>query len=448
MLFLTIGLMAQEKEINAALSAFEGKNNAQAKAELEKVGDQINPKTLSPELKAKYYYVAGEVALQSGNTIEAAKHFGELAKYETGTLYSIKNKGTKVTEYYATQKEAENAAASGDFSKPKAENLTPKYLSNVDKKLRTQAENVLKQANTAYQANNNEVAGDKFLEASYLIKALGGDYGLFKYNAALSYHKGQNYTKAFEAYKELINDGYTGEKTTYVGIDKEGKQVPLSSKEDAENQKKLTLITSYKEEKSPSIEKEIYLNALKSLSAAKKNDQIVDKISKKYPNDSEIQTVIGNIYHNSGDKDQFLAKLIENTKIDPKNPVNYFNIGTIYMDQNKDQEAIQFFEKAIEVDPTYKNAYNNLALVKVKPEKEYIEIINSNLGSSSKEEQTYKEYTQKRKDLYLAIIPLLEKAFELDKTDYNAAKTLRQAYQAAEMFEKEDQMRAIEKQLQ
>src|SRR5690606_2320575 len=161
-----------------------------------------------------------------------------------------------------------------------------------------------------------------------------------------------------------------------------------------------------------------------------------------------IQTVIGNIYHNSGNNEMFLTKLLENIKIDPKNPVNYFNIGTIYMEQDKDQEAIQYFEKAIEVDPTYKNAYNNLALVKIKPEKAYVEIINSNLGSSPKEKQTYKEYTQKRKDLYMSIIPLLEKAYQLDPKDLNAAKTLRQAYQAAEMFEKEDEMRAIEKKLQ
>ena len=150
----------------------------------------------------------------------------------------------------------------------------------------------------------------------------------------------------------------------------------------------------------------------------------------------------------TGNTEQFLNSLLENIKNNPNDASNYYNVGTVYMEKNEDAKAIEYFEKAIQKDPKYKNAYNNLALVKVKKEKEYVDIINANLGNSSKEKQNYKEYTEKRKNLYIEIIPLLEKAFELDRTDYNAAKTLRQAYQAAEMFDKEDELRAIEKQLQ
>src|SRR5690606_21815963 len=164
-----------------------------------------------------------------------------------------------------------------------------------------------------------------------------------------------------------------------------GQEVSFNSKADADTQAKLGLVTGVKEVKTPSMEKELYSNALKALSSLKKNDEIVEKITKKYPQDSEIQTLAGNIYHNSGNDEQFLAKLIENTKLEPNNPVNYFNIGVIYMEQNKDAEAIQYFEKAIQVDPNYKNAYTNIALIKIKPEKEYVEIINSNLGTSTKE---------------------------------------------------------------
>src|SRR5690606_6026110 len=130
------------------------------------------------------------------------------------------------------------------------------------------------------------------------------------------------------------------------------------------------------------------------------------------------------------------------------NAANHYNIGVLQMNAGNDADAIQSFEKTIQLDPNFKNAYTNLALVKIKPEVEYVEIINSNLGNTSKEKQTYKEYTQKRKDLYKEVIPYLEKAFELDRTDYDTAKTLRQAYQAAEMFDKEDEMRAIERSLQ
>lgn len=442
-------LFAQEKEIDAALSAYESKNIAGAKSELAKVSAQIDSNTISPESKAKYYYVSGQVALQGGNTMEAAKQFGELAKYENGSMYSIKNKSTKQTEYYATNAEAEAAAAKGDYAKVKEEKLSPKYLMDVEENLRSLAQRTIEEANAAYSSGDNEKAGSKFLETSYLIKALGGDYGLFKYNGALSYHRADNYTKAFEIYKELIQDGYTGESVSYVAKDKaSGEEVTYKSKSDADMQAKLGLVTGVREVKSPSIEKEIAANALKALGGAKKYDEVVEKIASKYPNDTEIQTLVGNIYHFAGNDDQFLSKLIENTKLDPKNPTNYFNIGVIYMNQNKDAEAIQYFEKAIVADPKYKSAYTNIALTKIKPEREYVEIINANLGNTAKERQTYKEYTQKRKDLYMEVIPYLEKAFDLDKTDYEAAKALRQAYQNVDMFDKEDKMRAIEKSLE
>lgn len=439
---------AQEKEIDAALKAYESKNNTTAKAELSKVSGQIKSNTISPESLAKYYYVSGQIALSEGNTVEAAKQFGELAKYETGYMFSVKNKSTKTTEYYATQAEADKAAASGDYSKPKQENLSATYLPQIQQSLTAMAEKSIKAANDAYKANKDDEAGDKFLEASYLVKALSGDAQIFKYNAALSYHRGEKYDEAFNVYKELINEGYTGASSSWVAKDKEsGNEVSFNSKADADTQAKLGLVTGVKEVKTPSVEKEIYSNALKALSGAGKYDEIVEKITAKYPKDNDIQTIAGNVYYKSGNSDKFLNKLIENTKLNPNDPENYFNIGVMYMELGKDAEAIQYFEKTTQVDPKFKNAYTNIALVKVKPEKEYVEIINANLGNSATEKKLYQENTKKRKELYISIIPYLEKAFELDKTNLEAATTLRKAYQAGEMFDKEDQMRAIEKSL-
>lgn len=447
--FMMSAVFAQEKEIDAALKAYESKNNSAAKSELNKVSGQLTSNTISPESKAKYYYVAGQIALSEGNTVEAAKQFGELAKYENGVMFSAKNKSTKQTEYFATQADADAAAAKGDYSKPKQENLTANYLPQIQSSLTSMAEKTLGEANAAYKADKNEEAGDKFLEASYLVKALGGQSQIFKYNAALSYHRGEKFDKAVGAYKELINEGYTGETSSWVGKDKaSGDEVSFNSKADADTQAKLGLVTGIKEVKTPSVEKELYANTLKALSGTGKYDEIVEKITAKYPSESEIQTLAGNIYHKSGNADKFLSKLIENTKISPNDPVNYFNIGVMYMEQGKDAEAIQYFEKAIQVDPKFKNAYTNLVLVKIKPEKEYVEVINANLGTSAKEKQAYQEYTKKRKDLYVEVVPYLEKAFEIDKTNLEAATMLRKAYQAAEMFDQEDQMRAIEKSLQ
>lgn len=448
-LLLVSGVFAQEKEIDAACAAIEANNFTVAKSELSKVSSQIDSNTVSPQLKAKFYFASGQVAMNSGNSIEAAKMFGNLGKFENGTMYSVKNKASKQTEYYETKEDAETAIAKGDYSKIKEEVLSPKYMLLVQDKLKSKAESILTEAQSLVSSKQDAKAGDKFLEASYLVTALGGDADIFKYNAALSYHKGQAYQKAFDVYKELIGEGYTGETTTWVAMEKSsGKEVSFESKADADTQAKLGLVSAASEVKTPSVERDLYTYTLMALNGLKKYDPIVEKITDKYPKDSEIQNLAGNIYYETGMEDEFINKLTDRTKIEPNNANTYYNLGVLLMKKGNDDQAVQNFEKAIQLDPSYKNAYTNLALIKIKPEKEYVEIINSNLGKSAKEKQTYQEYTKKRKDLYSVVIPLLEKAFQLDKTDYDAAKTLRQAYSAAEMFDKEDEMRKIEKSLQ
>jgi len=439
-------LFGQEKEIDLGFEAIEANNVTQAKEGIE--GIDINSVMLSPESKAKYCYTAGRIAMSEGRSIEAAKMFSTLRKYENGVVYAIKNKDSKDTEYYETRAEADEAYEKGNYNKPKELNLKPNLITKVEPLIRSKAETLLNQANSASQSNQSKQAGEKFLEASYLVDALGGDSDLFKYNAALSFHKANEFQQAFDIYNELIRQGYTGENTQWVGIDKEtGEQKIFKTQDEANLQKNLGLVTDVKMVKSGSIEKAMFGYALNALSNLKKYDTVVETISAKYPDDSEIQNLVGNVYYFSGKEDMFMSKLEQQIKDNPGNAVNFFNLGVLNMDKGNDAKAKEYFENAIQIDPAYKNAYTNLALLIIRPEKEYVEIINNNLGSSTKEKSVYKEYTDKRKALYNEAIPYLEKAFELDKNDYESAKALRQAYQAAEMFDKEDEMRAIENSL-
>ena len=448
-LLLLSGVFAQEKEIDNALSAYQANNLMGAQAELDKVANQIVSNTISPKSKATYYYLVGQLALVNGKSIEAAKHFNEMKKYETGTVYSIRNRDTKETEYFFTQQEAEAQSAKGNYTKVKSENLRPNYLDSIQAELLKRAEGTLTQASNAAQSGNDVTAGEKFLEASYLVEAIGSDGGLFKYNAALSYHKANKPREAFDIYKELIDENYTGESTTWnATVVETGQTVTFNTRAEAKTQETLGIVTNIQEVKTPSIEKNLYTYALDALAALKEYDDVVEKISAKYPNDAEIQTLIGNVYHFSGQQDMFLNKLKESARLDPKNPTNYFNIGVVYMEMEQDNQALEYFEKAIDADPNYKSAYTNIALIKVKADKDYIEKINSNLGSSAKEREVYKEYTEKRKNMYKEVVPYLEKAFNLDKTNLEYARMLRQAYAAAGMTADEERMIQIENSLQ
>lgn len=447
-LCLTNGLFAQEKEVNNALKAFDSNDITLVKSELASVQNQMNTNTIAPEVKAKYYYLAGSIALKDGKSIEAAQLFSEMAKYENGTIYSIRNKSSKETEYYFSKDEAERIAASGNYNKVKEQTLQQVYSPLVREDLLKRGESVLRQAQALIRDGKDVEAAEKLLEVSYLSRFIGGDADLFKYNAAISFHKGGDYQRAIDIYKEMIQDGYTGVTSSWVGTDKDsGIELSFTSREDAEAQRKAGSITTYKEVKSPSVEKDLHAFTLNALVLQKSYDPIVETILDKYPNDNEIFEAASSVYLISGKEDLLLEKLTERIKIDPRNEVNFFNMGVLYKNKNEDDKAIQAFEKAIQINPKYKDAYINIAFIKLKPEAEYVEIINANLGISNKEKQTYREYSNKRKALYLEAIPYFEQAFNTDKTNYETAKLLRQAYQAAEMYEKEDQMRAIENSL-
>lgn len=446
--FLGLGLFAQEKEIDDAVTALQFNNYAEAKAKLAEVQDVMKTHTLSPELMAKYCYAAGMTALGDDRPLDAAQYLSQIAEYETGSMYSIRNKDNKETEYYKTREAAERVAAGGNYTKPKEISLKENYLPEVEEKLNQRAKMLVNRADGALKNNQPLQAADILMEISYLVKPMGGDSDMFRYNAALNYHKGENFQKAFDLYKELIEEGYTGEDTQWIGTGPEGEELTFESVEAAQLQKNLGVIKSFKEVKTPAVEADLYKYTLFALNDLKKFDPVVDKIEAKYPQDSEMLALIGSIYHNSGNDEIFLEKLQKSLATNPNDATSLYNIGVILMNQDKDAEALTYFENAIKAKPDYKNAYTNAALCIVKPEKAYIEIINANLGSSPAEKKLYKENMEKRKALYIQAVPYLKKAFELDPENYDAAKNLRQAYQNAEMYDDEDRMRAIEKSLQ
>lgn len=447
-LLIISGVNAQEKEINNAIKAFNSNDISLVASELGSVHNQMNSNTIEPELKAKYYYLTGSLALRDDKVSDAIQLFGEMKKYEAGNIYSIRNKDTRKTEYYFSKTEAEEIASSGNYNRMKEESLTETYTPLVREELVKKGERVLRQAQTLIGEGKDVEAAEKLLEVSRITHFLDGDFNLFKYNAAISFHKGEDYKKALEIYKELIQDGYTGITTSWVGPEKEtGEERTFKSKEEAEIQRKAGIITTYKEVKSPSVERDLYLFTLNALGLLKSHDPIIEVILDKNPNDTEIFDTASSVYMASGEYDLLLNKLVERTKTEPRNATNFFNMGVIYKESGEEEKAVSAFNKAVEIDPNYKDAYINLAFMKLKKEAEYVEIINANLGVSNKEKQTYKEYSAKRKALYLEALPYFEKAFNVDKNDAETAKLLRQAYQAAEMYEKEDQMREVENSL-
>ena len=118
-----------------------------------------------------------------------------------------------------------------------------------------------------------------------------------------------------------------------------------------------------------------------------------------------------------------------------------FNLGVISDKANKLDEAEKYYKRAIEINPEYFNAYLNLAEIKLRGDQKFVDEMNK-LGTSEKDNKRYEVIKGERNKNFLSILPLLEKAVQLDSANEPAKKTLLSVYNALEMTDKYKALKA------
>jgi tetratricopeptide (TPR) repeat protein len=112
---------------------------------------------------------------------------------------------------------------------------------------------------------------------------------------------------------------------------------------------------------------------------------------------------------------------------DPENPEIYFNLGVGSAEIGNKEEAIKYYEKALELNPEYEAALINIAVLKLSGEDALVEEMNS-LGNSKADNQKYDELKQKRSDIYTETLPYLERALKLKPDSQEVVRTLMNIY--------------------
>jgi len=375
---------AQKKELKSAEKAIKGNNFAEAKASLNQAEALLA--SMDEKNKAKYYYLLGK-ALYAGGA---------------GNSQDI------------------------DKALESLENVKGAYKSEIAELKQTMTNGILTKGNKAYEAKDFSSASKHFEHAYKTSKK----DTLFLYYAAATAVNVQEFDRALILYEELKKLGYTGIQKEYFAtnaetgeeevLDKVTRDLYVKAKSHIKPGERVT------ESKKPEIVKNIALIYV-SNGDNEKAIAAMKEARAERPNDINLLLSEANVHFKMGNKEEFKRLLEIATQKDPNNAELQYNLGVIASESDDNEGAKKYYNKAIELDPNYINAYINMAALILNGEQAIIEEMNG-LGSSKKDDLRYDELREDRQDIYKSAIPYLDKALSINSKNVNAAKTLMNIY--------------------
>lgn len=387
-LSLTTGVTAQKKELKDAQKLVDASMFQQALSSLETMKSLIE--NAEAKYTSYYYYLQG-----------------------------VSNQGTKSF-----------IAAIEAFDKAKAvekEANLKKYTSLIDANT-TQLTNDL--INSAVDLNGS----DKYVEAAQLLflaytldKNNNVDY---LYYAASSAVNGGDYENALSYYTTLKELNYTGiSKKYYVTEVETGEETEVDETTYNLYQKSKDY-TNLRQEDTPSRLPEIVKNIALIYVNQGNNDAAMAAVQDARalaPKDVGLILTEADLYIKIGDEARFASLMQEAIAQDPNNAILYYNLGVVNGNEGNRSKAIEYYEKAILLDPSYEASYLNIASVILEGESAIVEQMNS-LGTSAADNRKYDQLKAKRESLFLEAVPYLEKLVSINPKNPEALTTLKNIF--------------------
>ena len=137
--------------------------------------------------------------------------------------------------------------------------------------------------------------------------------------------------------------------------------------------------------------------------------------------------VEADMVYKQGNIERYNDLMQEMIALDPSNPDLYNNLGVANAKLGLNDEAIKYYNKAIELRPENPGALINIAVLILSGEKEYNEKMNA-LGTSKADYARYDELKAEKIELYRSAVPYLESALKYRKDDVDIVRTLKGIY--------------------
>ena len=170
--------------------------------------------------------------------------------------------------------------------------------------------------------------------------------------------------------------------------------------------------------------------ALQTLAAARK----------EYPREQSLIIEELNIYINRGDFELAKTNLEIAAEQDPTNELLWFSLGTISDNLGKAEEAQSAYLKALEVNSEYFDANYNLGAMYFNKGVEKVKVAND---VPPRETKKYDAIMSEANAAFQEALPYLEKAFEVNSTDVQTIRSLRDIYARTGNDEKMLEMKKI-----
>jgi tetratricopeptide (TPR) repeat protein len=256
---------------------------------------------------------------------------------------------------------------------------------------------------------------------------------IYLYYAASSAVNAQQYDKSLAMYEQLKSLGFTGIEKQFFAVNKETNEVePFDSKvlRDVSVKTKTHVNPTEKNTKSkyPEIIKNMAL-IYNQRGETEKALEAMREARAENPDDLNLVLTEANVHYSMGNTQKFKELLEYATERDPNNAELQYNLGVLAAEANDVANAKKYYQRAIEINPKYTNAYINIAALILGQEESIIDEMN-NLGTSAADDRRYDELREERNQLYLDAIPYLEQALVADPTNVQAAKTLSNIFSA------------------
>jgi len=369
---------AQKAELKEASKLVDKKTFSEARVALEKVEPLLDSAT--DEQKAEYYFLTGQTALSLAATEDQEKN-----------VVKAVSAFKKVTEIEKTSKNNKYSA--------KAEPLTNLLLSQI--------------VNAAVADNTN----GKFKDASRKFDVgfqLSPKDTIYLYYAASTAINANDYDFAESKYKELVDINYDGKTVYYTAVEKANGKLQ-SFGEDKKMRDLLVRQGTHVDPKTvtePSRRGEILKNLSLILMNKENFSEAEVYITKAYeqnPNDDDVLMSLLNLYSQTNRNDKFVEIAQGALAKNPNNALLNYNLGIISSNENKDEEAKKYFNKTIQLDSNFENAYLGLANLTLKQDSEITNEMN-NTGVSAAGQQKFKALKQKKIAVYNEALDYLNKA--------------------------------------